>query len=168
MLHSVACPVCGTLRLKPPFAPSIRKVAWSDECACSDDTLCLRHRFSDEPIPKRPSPEALVAKAEMQYAEELKEYAAEKLKFAKHSAAGADVEADLAFNELQKTMGAPVPPERRLRRQADVDEAYRRGAEKMREEIALLFDGGPNVAGLATMPAWRDFIRELAIPEDKP
>jgi hypothetical protein len=54
-------------------------------------------------------------------------------------------------------------------RQAEWREgAYRRGAEKMREEIALLFNGGPNVAGLATMPAWRDFIRTLAIPEDKP
>jgi hypothetical protein len=45
-------------------------------------------------------------------------------------------------------------------------EAFQRGVEKMREEIALLFDGGPNVAGLATLPAWRDFIRELATPED--
>jgi hypothetical protein len=161
MSHSVACPVCGTVRIQPPFAPSIRRVAWSDECACSDDTLCLFHRFSDESLPKRPSTDALIEKAEKQYAEQLKEYEAEKERFAV-------LEADLAFNEHQKTMGTPVPPERRLRRQADVDEAYRRGAEKMREEIALLFDGGPNVAGLATLPAWRDFIRTLAVPEDKP
>ncbi len=160
MTRSAACPVCGTVRLKPPFAPSTHTVAWTDDCACCDRMLCLHHRFSDDPLPERPPTEALVEKANKQYAAQLKEYEAEKTRFA-------DVEADLAFNEHQKTMGTPVPPERRLRRQADVDEAYRRGAEKMREEIALLFDGGANVAGLGAMPAWRDFIRELAIPEDK-
>ncbi len=47
------------------------------------------------------------------------------------------------------------------------DEAFKRGAEKMREEIALLFDGSEGIPGLAKMPAWRDFIRNLPVPSDK-
>jgi hypothetical protein len=45
-------------------------------------------------------------------------------------------------------------------------QAYRRGAEAMREAAADLFQG--NKPGLAAMPAWSAFIRALPIPEDKP
>ncbi len=45
--------------------------------------------------------------------------------------------------------------------------AYRRGAEDMREQVASLFDGSQNVPGLMKSPEFRDFIRDLSIPEDK-
>jgi hypothetical protein len=44
--------------------------------------------------------------------------------------------------------------------------AYRRGAEAMREQAASLFDGGNSVPGLMRSPEFRDFIRTLPIPED--
>ncbi len=48
-----------------------------------------------------------------------------------------------------------------------ISDAYRRGAEAMREQAASLFDGGNNVPGLMRSPEFRDFIRSLPIPEDK-
>jgi hypothetical protein len=50
---------------------------------------------------------------------------------------------------------------------AALDDAYRRGAEAMREQAASLFDGGNNVPGLMRSHEFRDFIRSLPIPEDK-
>ena len=50
---------------------------------------------------------------------------------------------------------------------AAVADAYQRGAESMREQVASLFDGGQNVPGLMKSPEFRDFIRNLPIPEDK-
>ena len=41
-------------------------------------------------------------------------------------------------------------------------DAYRRGAEAMREAAADLFQG--NIPGLAAMPTWSALIRELPIP----
>jgi hypothetical protein len=46
------------------------------------------------------------------------------------------------------------------------DEAYKRGAEAMREQCALLFDGGDGIAGLAKIHGYRDFIRSLPLPKD--
>lgn len=43
--------------------------------------------------------------------------------------------------------------------------AYRRGAEAMREAAAQLFDGIPNVPGLASMPLYAEVIRALPVPE---
>ena len=45
-------------------------------------------------------------------------------------------------------------------------DAYRRGAEAMREAAARLFDGGTGIPGLAKVHGFRDFIRALPIPED--
>lgn len=44
-------------------------------------------------------------------------------------------------------------------------QAYRRGAEAMREAAADLFHG--NKPGLAAIPTWSTFIRSLPIPEDR-
>jgi hypothetical protein len=44
--------------------------------------------------------------------------------------------------------------------------AYERGAAKMREGAARLFDGSPEVPGLAAMPLWAEQIRTLPTPKD--
>ncbi len=46
-------------------------------------------------------------------------------------------------------------------------DAYRRGAEAMREAAARLFDGAAGIPSLAKIHGFRDFIRNLPIPEDK-
>jgi hypothetical protein len=51
---------------------------------------------------------------------------------------------------------------------AALADAFRRGAEAMRDQAASLFDGGQNVPGLMRSPEFRDFIRALPIPKDKP
>ena len=48
-----------------------------------------------------------------------------------------------------------------------IRDAYRRGAEAMREAAAKLFDGTATVPGLAAMPPYAAAIRALPIPEDK-
>lgn len=58
---------------------------------------------------------------------------AERALRAEDAALTVDYEADRAFDALQPSLGAPVTPERRIRRQADVDAAFARGAEAMRE-----------------------------------
>jgi hypothetical protein len=50
---------------------------------------------------------------------------------------------------------------------AAVADAYQRGAEDMREQVASLFDGGAGIPGLAKVHGFRDFIRDLPIPEEK-
>jgi hypothetical protein len=45
-------------------------------------------------------------------------------------------------------------------------DAYKRGAEAMREQCALLFDGGDGIPGLAKIHGYRDFIRELPLPKE--
>lgn len=47
-----------------------------------------------------------------------------------------------------------------------LDAAYARGAEKMRDAVADLFEGTADKAGLASMPAWAKFIRTLPLPEE--
>jgi hypothetical protein len=47
-----------------------------------------------------------------------------------------DHEADAMFDAVQPSLGTPVPPERRIRRQADVDAAFARGVAAMREALA--------------------------------
>jgi hypothetical protein len=44
--------------------------------------------------------------------------------------------------------------------------AFSRGAETMREQCALLFDGGDGIPGLAKIHGYRDFIRELPLPKE--
>ncbi len=66
--------------------------------------------------------------------------------------------------ETQGTADTEEAAQKAAERAAD---AYRRGAETMREQVASLFDGGPNVPGLMKSPEFRDFIRTLPIPEDK-
>jgi hypothetical protein len=68
-------------------------------------------------------------------------------------------EADRAFDALQPSLGTPVPPERRIRRQADVDAAFSRGAEAMRTALLQRVAWGSDVA---------DRIRDEPVPEDEP
>jgi cob(I)alamin adenosyltransferase len=51
---------------------------------------------------------------------------------------------------------------------AALADAYRRGAEAMRDQAASLFDGGQNVPGLMRSPEFRDVIRALPIPKENP
>ena len=53
---------------------------------------------------------------------------------AEEAALTVDHEADAMFDALQPSLGTPVPPERRIRRQADVDAAFARGVESMLAE----------------------------------
>jgi hypothetical protein len=48
----------------------------------------------------------------------------------------------------------------------EVDEGFKRGAETMREQCALLFDGGDGIPGLAKIHGYRDFIRQLPLPRE--
>jgi hypothetical protein len=85
-------------------------------------------------------------------------------------------EVDRAFDALQPSLGTPVPPERRIRRQADVDAAFARGAEAMRTaavEVASKRADLPKHSDLDS--AWcrsaeciLDELRHLLVPEDKP
>lgn len=50
---------------------------------------------------------------------------------------------------------------------AALSDAYRRGAEAMREAAARLFDGGAGIPSLANVHGFRDFIRQMEITEDK-
>jgi hypothetical protein len=67
-------------------------------------------------------------------------------------------EADRAFDALQPSLGTLVPPERRIRRQADVDAAFARGAEAMRNALLKRVSWGSDLA---------DRIRDEPVPEGK-
>ena len=69
-----------------------------------------------------------------------------------------DLTGDRAFDAMQPSFGTPVPPERRIRRQADVDAAFARGAEAMRTALLQRVSWG---SGLA------DRIRDEPVPEDR-
>jgi hypothetical protein len=69
-----------------------------------------------------------------------------------------DPTGDRAFDALQPSLGTPVPPERRIRRQADVDAAFTRGAEAMRTALLQRVSWGSDLA---------DHIRAEPVPEDK-
>jgi hypothetical protein len=67
-------------------------------------------------------------------------------------------EVERAFDAIQPSLGTPVPPERRIRRQADVDAAFARGAEAMRTALLQRVSWGSDLA---------DRIRDEPVPEDK-
>ena len=69
-----------------------------------------------------------------------------------------DPEADAMFDAIQPSLGTPVPPERRIRRQADVDAAFARGAEAMRTALLQRVSWGSDLS---------DRIRDEPVPEDK-
>jgi hypothetical protein len=87
-----------------------------------------------------------------------------------------DIEADRAFDAVQPSLGTPVPPERRIRRQADVDAAFARGAEAMRAAAVAVASKRANLQRLTDSDmAWGrsaecilDELRRLTVTEDKP
>jgi hypothetical protein len=87
-----------------------------------------------------------------------------------------DPEADRMFDGLQPSLGTPVPPERRIRRQADVDAAFARGAEAMRTAAVAVASKRANLQRLTDSDmAWGrsaecilDELRHLTVTEDKP
>jgi len=62
MGKSIECPLCQATHREPTGTP-ISIVPWSDECACSDYSICMFHKYQDEPIPKRPHDEQLLVRA---------------------------------------------------------------------------------------------------------
>jgi hypothetical protein len=84
-------------------------------------------------------------------------------------------EADRAFDALQPSLGTPVPPERRIRRQADVDAAFARGAEAMRTAAVAVASKRANLPKHSNLDsAWcrsaeciLDELRDLTVPEDQ-
>ena len=86
-----------------------------------------------------------------------------------------DHEADAMFDALQPSLGTPVAPERRIRRQADVDAAFARGAESMRAAAVAVASKRANLQRFTDSDcAWgrsaeciRDELRHLPVPEDK-
>ena len=87
-----------------------------------------------------------------------------------------DHEADAMFDVLQPSLGTPVPPERRIRRQADVDAAFARGVEAMRAAAVAIASKRANLQRLTDSDmAWGrsaecilDELRHLTVTEDKP
>lgn len=63
MSESQCCPVCD-MRHGHPRWPSVRTTPWTDDCACSDYSHCMMHRYGDEQPPKRPSQEVMTARAQ--------------------------------------------------------------------------------------------------------
>jgi len=66
MSESQCCPVCDRAAI-PPRWPSVRTTPWTDDCACSDHSHCLMHRYGDEQPPKRPSQEVMTARAQAEF-----------------------------------------------------------------------------------------------------
>lgn len=71
-----------------------------------------------------------------------------------------------AFTEGTLVMGGTMR-EKIAEIEAQASDAYRRGAEAMREAAARLFDGDQDTPGLAKVPTWAAEIRSLPIPEGK-
>lgn len=63
MSESQCCPVCD-MRHGHPRWPFVRTTPWTDDCACSDYSHCMMHRYGDEQPPKRPSQEVMTARAQ--------------------------------------------------------------------------------------------------------
>ena len=84
-------------------------------------------------------------------------------------------EANRAFDALQPSLGTPVPPERRIRRQADVDAAFARGAEAMRTAAVAVASKRAELPKHSDLDsAWcrsaeciLDELRHLPLPDDK-
>ena len=101
---------------------------------------------------------------------------AERALRAEDAALPVDHEADAMFDALQPSLGTPVPPERRIRRQADVDAAFARGVAAMREAAVEVASKRANLQRFTDSDcAWgrsaeciRDELRHLLVPEDKP
>jgi hypothetical protein len=79
-----------------------------------------------------------------------------------------DPEADRMFDGLQPSLGTPVPPERRIRRQADVDAAFARGVAAMREAAAKRCEVSPiHNETTTTGRVYANAVRSLPDLEDK-
>jgi len=45
----------------------IATTPWVDGCSCSDMGVCLKHKlYPNDPLPKRPAPETMIARAQRQ------------------------------------------------------------------------------------------------------
>ena len=82
-MKSAECPVCGMTR-RAPFFPSVHTTPWTDECGCSDSSLCMYHKLNDEPVPERPPKEIMEARAQAVFEQENKRYEERVAKFELH------------------------------------------------------------------------------------
>ena len=64
-MKSHPCPLCGVVQLEDMGLP-MRRVYWTDKCACSDDHPCVAHSMDPEGAPDRPSHEEMVERSEAQ------------------------------------------------------------------------------------------------------
>lgn len=78
MSQSVECPTCGWKWMKP-FGPGLRGTTWTDDCACSDFSPCLKHQFCPEDAPERPSDDVILARAQAEHERALVEWEKKKL-----------------------------------------------------------------------------------------
>jgi hypothetical protein len=112
--------------------------------------------------------------ADMAYAKAL---TSDDIRMLPHASPAPDLDptGDRAFDALQPSFGTPVPPERRIRRQADVDAAFARGAEAMRTAAVAVASKRANLPKHSDLDsAWccsaeciLDELRHLPVPEDK-
>lgn len=85
MSDSPRCPVCDVLH-GPPRWPSVRTVAWTDECACSDAGLCVSHQYGhNDRIPERPPAPELSLRAEVEFERRRVEHTALLMRFAEYA-----------------------------------------------------------------------------------
>lgn len=91
MTASVPCPVCDRAAMHPRW-PSVRTTPWTDDCACSDYSHCLMHRYGDEQPPKRPPAPELALRAQAAFERACEDHAHLLTRFAKYEALKAEVE----------------------------------------------------------------------------
>ena len=81
MSESQCCPVCDRAAMHPRW-PFVRTTPWTDDCACSDYSHCMMHRYGDEQPPKRPSQEVMTARAQAVFERACEDHAHLLAKFA--------------------------------------------------------------------------------------
>ena len=70
--EATECPTCGWTWRAPLL--SYLCVSWTDDCACSDRTMCVAHQADPLAAPNRPDPAIMTARATAQHERALERY----------------------------------------------------------------------------------------------